>query len=223
MRLDSSLSSFRIALLAAGQPCGASQEGLGALPAACDDGALGLEAEGSLPSNRGGLRGASLADVDTVRRTIFEGCVGKTIAALEAAVAIERASDQATMRALEFVREDETRRAELAWRSVGRALEVGGNAVREAAAEAFASALEGATGDALRAPSGYDAGDADDDFGTALGLLSERERSELCKRVLCDVIGPCAEQMLASSFDQGAGHYDLAGPAEGSASSVSTW
>jgi hypothetical protein len=215
MKLDSSLSSFRVALLAAGQPGGAPKEGLVALPAARDAGGLGLEAEGSLPSYRGELRGSSLADVDTVRRTIFEGCVGKTLAALEAAVAIERAGDQATMTALEFVREDETRRAELAWRSVSRALEVGGDAVREAAAEAFASALEGATGDAFGAPSGYGAGDVDDDLGTALDFLSERERSELRQRVLCDVIGPCAEQLLAAAFDQGAGHLRPGGPGRG--------
>ncbi len=50
--------------------------------------------------------------------TIVEGCVGETVAALEASAALEQCCDEEVRRVLGQVVEDETRHAQLAWRTV---------------------------------------------------------------------------------------------------------
>jgi hypothetical protein len=57
-------------------------------------------------------------DPERVFETLFEeGCVGETLAALEAAQAARRARDPEVRQVLERIAEDEQRHAELAWRS----------------------------------------------------------------------------------------------------------
>ena len=62
--------------------------------------------------------------VDVVRLVVREGCVGETVAALEAREAAEHALESDPGRdCLRGVADDETRHAELAWRFVAWALE----------------------------------------------------------------------------------------------------
>jgi hypothetical protein len=74
-------------------------------------------------------------------RTVEEGCVGETLAAILAAEQLEKASDTAVREALAMIAADEARHAELAWRVVAWAIEAGGDRVRAAVAAAFEAAF----------------------------------------------------------------------------------
>jgi hypothetical protein len=82
---------------------------------------------------------ASLADLAAA--TVREGCVGETVSAIVAAEQLARAQEPAVRSALETIAADEARHAELAWRTVAWALEVGGAEVRSACERAFTEAL----------------------------------------------------------------------------------
>lgn len=85
--------------------------------------------------------GDLLGDVDLVSMavaTALEGCVEETLAAIEAQYAAGVATEPAVRHYLEVIAADEGRHAELAWATVRWALEVGGDDVREALAEALA-------------------------------------------------------------------------------------
>jgi len=118
---------------------------------------------------------------------VREGCVGETLAALQAAEQLEHATDPAVRAALTMIAEDEAAHAELAWRTVAWALSQGVPAVHRAVAAAFAeataglpAALPGASSAALAAHGRPDP--------TAL-------RATLA-RSLNDVVGLCARSML---------------------------
>src|SRR5262249_26143628 len=64
----------------------------------------------------GALDGRDLAMF--VRTLVREGCVGETIAAIEARIEHEDESDPAVRAALATIADDEARHAELAWRTV---------------------------------------------------------------------------------------------------------
>jgi hypothetical protein len=121
--------------------------------------------------------------------TIAEGCIGETVAAIEAAEACAHCEDGAVRAVLERIARDETRHAELAWRFVAWALEVGPAGLRERARAAFAAATEH-TAPALPAP-------AERDRELARhGLIGGTLRADLRSRVLHDVIAPCARALL---------------------------
>jgi hypothetical protein len=82
---------------------------------------------------------ASLADLAAA--TVREGCVGETVSAIVAAEQLARAYEPSVRSALETIAADEARHAELAWRTVAWALEVGGPEVHAACKRAFAEAL----------------------------------------------------------------------------------
>ena len=88
----------------------------------------------------GALSQSSFRDI--LVTTIREGCIGETIAAIEAAEALEHVQDAAVRHALERIAADETRHAELAWKFVAWALERGGEEARNIAATEFARASE---------------------------------------------------------------------------------
>ncbi len=69
----------------------------------------------------GALDGISLEKL--VVTAIAEGCIGETVAAVEAAEQLAHASDPRVRAVLGRISEDETRHAELAWRFVAWALE----------------------------------------------------------------------------------------------------
>jgi hypothetical protein len=122
--------------------------------------------------------------------TIAEGCIGETVAAIEAAEALAHCEDEAARSTLARIASDETRHAELAWRFVAWALDVGPAALRERARAAFASAVAFDSGPAL---------DAASPLALRLaqhGLLAPPLRAELRRRVLLEVIEPCARALL---------------------------
>jgi hypothetical protein len=126
--------------------------------------------------------------------TIAEGCIGETLAAIEAAEACAHCEDGAARLVLERIARDETRHAELAWRFVAWGLEVGPEGLRERARAAFATATEHTatepTAPALSAPAGLDRELA------RHGLIGGSLRAELRNRVLREVIAPCARALL---------------------------
>jgi hypothetical protein len=128
-------------------------------------------------------------DLETITLgTIAEGCIGETVAAIEAAEALEHCTDAAARPVLARIAADETRHAELAWRFVAWALDVGPASLRERARAAFA---EAARADAANAtPSSRDRELA------RHGLIAPSLRPELRRRVLLDVIEPCAQALL---------------------------
>jgi hypothetical protein len=120
--------------------------------------------------------------------TIAEGCIGETVAAIEAAEALEHCTDLLARPVLARIAADETRHAELAWRFVAWALEVGPASLRERARAAFAEA--GRAHAASTPPSSRDRELAQH------GLIAPSLRAELRRRVLHDVIEPCAQALL---------------------------
>src|SRR5271170_8127653 len=83
-------------------------------------------------------------DVKSVVATTFaEGCIGETVAALEATEALAEGEgrDPALAAVLTMIAEDEARHAELAWRSVAWMVRSFGAAAREALVDALRGAL----------------------------------------------------------------------------------
>jgi hypothetical protein len=127
--------------------------------------------------------------VAIVEETIVEGCIGETLAALQAAEQARRASDPAVVASLVSTVEDETRHAELAWRVAAWALDVGGERVRRAVERTFADFrppdapvidLEGVNGV---------------DF-LAHGRLTPEEARATALEALDRVVRPCAAALL---------------------------
>ena len=72
---------------------------------------------------RGALEGGSLEEI--LINVIREGCIGETVAAVEAAEALEHAVDPMVRDALARISKDELRHADLAWQFVRWAIEIG--------------------------------------------------------------------------------------------------
>lgn len=122
--------------------------------------------------------------------TILEGCVGETMAALEARAALERCEDEQVRIALEQIARDESRHAQLAWRVVHWMLRERPE-LRPVAGRVFASA---------RARSSVGA-DIRRTGAPALGVLGGRELARVHGEALDRVVLPCA-QTLFSSFER---------------------
>jgi hypothetical protein len=72
---------------------------------------------------------------------VREGCIGETLASLDASAAFEASRVKAPREALSIIAEDEARHAELAWRFIRWALDHGDDAARAAVERAFDEAL----------------------------------------------------------------------------------
>ncbi|WP_437979642.1 ferritin-like domain-containing protein [Sorangium sp. So ce117] len=119
--------------------------------------------------------------------TLREGCIGETIAAIEAAEAALHATDPAVRRALEKIAEDETRHAELAFRFAAWALD------RD-------PSLASAVIDELAAASSELPSPSEPSHGGPLlgfGVLSPQHRRAIRERALAQVIAPCARALLS--------------------------
>jgi hypothetical protein len=131
----------------------------------------------------GALDGISLEKL--LVTAIAEGCIGETVAAVEAAEQLAQAKDATVRAVLARISEDETRHAELAWRFVAWALErdpsLHGLAERE-----FERHLSAPRAFAERG--GLDL--------ARHGVLSERARSEVRSAVLEGVIRDAARGLL---------------------------
>ena len=123
--------------------------------------------------------------------TVREGCVGETLASLEAATAHELATVVPVKEALAIITEDEARHAELAWRFVRWALDEGGPEVRAAVRAAFESALA--------APRPHDAPvDPLDAALAAHGRLSDARKQAVLREGMDEVVRPAVDALLAT-------------------------
>jgi hypothetical protein len=134
---------------------------------------------------------------DIVRDAILEGCIGETVAAVEAAEALAHATDGAVRAALERVVVEETRHAELAFRFVQWVLESGTPELRAFAA----SELVGAATREIAAEHGARRRISSSPSAAVRGhgFLGERARREIRRRVLGSVVLPCARALVAKT------------------------
>jgi hypothetical protein len=132
--------------------------------------------------------------VDIAMSAVREGCVGETLAALQASAQLESASDARVRDVLAVIAADEARHAELAWRFVHWAIETGGAAVRTAVAGAFQETLAEIASDGAPAPS---RGGVDAALWRAHGRLSPREERKCRTAAAREVIEPCARALLS--------------------------
>jgi len=152
----------------------------------------------------GALNETELSEI--VLGTILEGCIGETVAALEAAEACSHCVDPTARVVLKRIAEDETRHAQLAWRFVAWALETGPESLQGLVREAFAREL---AGESLGPP-------RSSELEVRLlqhGLMSAELRAALRARVLREVIAPSAEALLAGARSAGAPEQVVCPPA----------
>lgn len=129
-----------------------------------------------------------------LRTVVLEGCIGETVAAIEAAEALDRATDPAVRTALARVAPDEGRHALLAWRFVRWVLETGTEEERASAGTELLALVNSAIAAEARRSIVRDAPSQ-----TAHGLLPGRERNELRRRVLTEVVQPCARLLVRAT------------------------
>ncbi len=122
--------------------------------------------------------------------TVREGCVGETVAAVVAAEQLARATDPAVRAALTRIADDEARHAELAWRTVAWALEIGGDDVREAVALAFRAAMT-----AAQEPAGAEAPPAPSALEKH-GRLDAATLANAIAAAMSGVVAPSARALL---------------------------
>ncbi|HKO92493.1 MAG TPA: ferritin-like domain-containing protein [Polyangiaceae bacterium] len=145
------------------------------LPAPVEPGCLPLE---------GALAEQDLAQIAVL--TFREGCVGETVAVLEASEAREQALDPQVQAALDRIAPDELRHAELAWRFVSWALQQDAS-VRPLLLDEVAR-LEAE----LRTPLLAD----ETPELPVHGVLSARRRESVRRAALAEVVLPCARRVL---------------------------
>ncbi len=130
----------------------------------------------------------------TVRDAFLEGCLGETLAALEAAEALELARDPAARSALERIIADESRHAALAWRFVAWAL-----AERPALTTLVRHLHEAQVRARLgRAAPLSSAPPATSSALAGAGLLDPNRRARVQQRALDEVVTPCLEALLGT-------------------------
>jgi hypothetical protein len=141
---------------------------------------------GVLPID-GALAASDLCSV--VLGTIAEGCIGETVAAMEAAEALAHCEEPSVRAVLERITIEESRHAELAWQFLAWALQAGPSELKDQVASAFAAALASEEPEAIRPSSS-------DRELLRHGIVSAELRRGLRARVLRDVIAPCAGVLL---------------------------
>ena len=113
---------------------------------------------------------------------------------MQATEAIAQARDPAVRRALERIRVDETRHAELAWRTVAWALRAAGQRVSIWLAPAIARA-----GDEAHRRESESGASSDERRLAAFGLLGEVRLRQLRREALAEIVLPFARTLLASA------------------------
>jgi hypothetical protein len=125
--------------------------------------------------------------VDLVATLVREGCIGETVAAIEASDALASAVDPVVRMVLETVARDELRHAELAWRTLGW-LVASGRANRATVQDEVALALRQVESSPRRTEAGDDL--------AAFGVISDARRDELRQAAATRVIRRCADALL---------------------------
>ncbi|WP_437338311.1 ferritin-like domain-containing protein [Sorangium sp. So ce394] len=124
-------------------------------------------------------------------RAVREGCIGETLAAVQASEQLAHATDAAVRSVLAAIADDEARHAELAWRFVAWALQTGGEAVRRAVAAAFEAGL------AAPSPS-VAATDASADALAAHGRPGDAVVAASWRRAIAEVVTPAMRALLSA-------------------------
>jgi hypothetical protein len=151
---------------------------------------LGHDVEPSrLPFASAVVVGGDLAAI--AAESALEGCVGETVAAVQAYESLLRATDPAVREVLAVTVEDETRHAELAWRFLAWALDTGGPDVRESVMRAFAGFRP-----APPTPENLDG--VDMALFEAHGRIEATDARAIADRALADVVRPCLCALLDS-------------------------
>lgn len=140
---------------------------------------------------------ASRTPIDIVRTAILEGCIGETVAAVEAAEALAYSTDDTVRDVLARVAAEEQRHAELAWRFVKWILDEGPRDLSDAARRELLAIVDAE----LAGASSTNAAPAAEANPSLLahGILPESTRREIRRRVLSDIVGPCARALTAES------------------------
>ncbi len=139
------------------------------------------------------LRGTlSACDFESiVLAAVREGCIGETVAALEASEAAEHCADPSTRQVLEAIAREESEHAELAWRFVAWALRQARPALVEQVRCLFKAAHAGhlatAAATSLR-----------DRTFLAFGVVTPAHRERLTQRAWRETVVPCADALLHS-------------------------
>jgi hypothetical protein len=138
--------------------------------------------------------GGSLSCVElhaSALNAFVEGCVGETVAALEAREASELATDPAVRRLLSRVADEEARHALLAFEFVKWALPQGGAGLRDDLQLVLSAEIAKSTLATARAS----AEPPESSALTAHGILPEARRRALRRAVLLDVVAPCLAEL----------------------------
>jgi hypothetical protein len=136
----------------------------------------------------------ALLDLDFERIVVLcfrEGCVGETVAALEARVAREHATDSHVRHVLDRIAPDEERHAELAWKLIRWAL-----SERPDATRALLERELRVIADELSEPARFTARDRGI---PEHGVLADSERSDTRRAALREIVLPCAEAVLGAA------------------------
>jgi len=136
-----------------------------------------------------------------LRTAVLEGCIGETVAAVEAAEALAHATDPAVVAALSRVAPDEKRHADLAWRFVRWMLEEGPRELRAPAARELLALVESEV-TKIAAPE-PEVRREEQRMLLAHGVLGQAMQRELRRRVLADVIMPCARALVSATRRHG--------------------
>jgi len=128
---------------------------------------------------------------EIVLNTIREGCVGETIAAIEAREAAEYAEDPALRALLLEISEDETRHAELAYRFVQWALSLAGPALERAVKREF-------TFLATRVAPERSAPNYANDALLRHGIVPASIRQLIREQTIAQVVLPCAYALFGA-------------------------
>lgn len=191
-----SFSRFALALLAVGAPTdlvqGAHRAALDEVDHARDAFALASAYLGR-PCGPGAIPMPSALPLPTTLaelavETFVEGCLNETVAVVQVAERLERATDPAVRRALARVAEDEARHAELAWRTVSWALREGGSEVRNVLADVLRRRAIQPEHEPDHTP-----------IGAALiahGQLAPADLARASRQALREIVRPCAERLL---------------------------
>ena len=135
---------------------------------------------------RGCLEHLSLADA--VRSAVREGCVGETVAAVQAAEAFEHARDRDVRAALERIRRDEWEHAQLSFRFVRWALEIDPTLA--------AAVLDELRGSVPAVPGGDEVTDLQRRRAEH-GLLPETHLAAIAARVHHELVSPLLSDLVA--------------------------
>jgi hypothetical protein len=123
--------------------------------------------------------------VESVIVTLLrEGCIGETLAAVEAAEALEHATDKAVRATLEVVVEDETRHAALAWVALEWLLDSRGAELRSWSACELEQAIRECEATSTSIP------EEDEDGRADHGVIGARRQNELRSAALKRLVAP---------------------------------